>query len=524
MASECDSALGVELDWEIGATRLDPNWGDRVQSGGPNLPPNSTKGSHMAREIYLRNSLTSKKEVFKPIQPGKVSMYACGVTVYDECHIGHAMQAIYFDIIRSFLEYSGYEVTYVRNFTDVDDKIIQRAEKLGITPRKLVDDMISASQRDMASLKIRSANFEPRVTEHIPEIISMVQDLIDAGVAYRTAKGDVYFKVNMKKDYGKLSNRKPEELLSGTRELAGSEKIDSLDFALWKNDEVEGASWESPWGRGRPGWHIECSAMAKKILGKTFDIHGGGRDLIFPHHENELAQSECANGSEFAHYWLHSGLLTIKNQKMSKSLGNTITIQGFLKDWHAEVLRLGFLQNHYGSNVNFAEEVFQACRKRLFYFYETLVELDNASGPSSKIEDKELTRMGEEFDTAMCDDFNTPMALAVLNNAARWANQKLNEKKSDPQLLKGIANFLRERGKVLGLFQESPTQFIHSHKAKILNELGLSEEALLQLMQQRQEARDSKNWSESDRIRASLLEKGISLNDRANGTSWSLTV
>ncbi len=482
----------------------------------------------MTQSIFLRNSLSRKKELFHPLESGFIKMYACGVTVYDECHIGHAMQAIYFDVMRKFLEHCGFKVTYVRNYTDVDDKIINRARDLGVSPRKLVDDMIAAAKRDMQALHIRPADFEPRVTETIPEIIAMIQDLIASGIAYRTDKGDVYFKVNQKKDYGKLSNRKPDELLSGTRELAGSEKIDSLDFALWKNDDVPDASWESPWGRGRPGWHIECSAMAKKLLGKTFDIHGGGRDLIFPHHENELAQSECANQTEFARYWLHSGLLTIKHQKMSKSLGNTISIQQFLKEWHCEVLRFAFLQNHFASNVNFAEDVFRNCRKRLFYFYETLHEIDAVEEASSVSDHsealKELARLDTEFEQAMRDDFNTPIALAVFSQTTRWANQRLNDKKSDPTLLRKIAQFLRDKGRILGLLQEKPQDFIQSHKDKILSELELSEATVLDQIRERQTAREQKNWAESDRIRASLAEKGVNLHDRPHGTTWTIAV
>ncbi len=479
----------------------------------------------MPRTLYLRNSLTRKKEVFQPLQEGFVKMYACGVTVYDECHIGHAMQAIFFDVMRNYLEHCGYKVTYVRNYTDVDDKIIDRAQKLKISPRTLVDQMIEASRRDMQALKIRPASAEPRVTEVIPEIIQMIQDLIDGGFAYKTDKGDVYFKVNMKRDYGKLSNRKPEELLSGTRELAGAEKIDNLDFALWKQDQTPDASWDSPWGKGRPGWHIECSVMAKKILGKTFDIHGGGRDLIFPHHENEIAQSECANHAEFARCWLHSGLLTIKQQKMSKSLGNTINIQVFLKDWHPEVLRLAFLQNHYASNVDFSEEVFSNCRKRLFYFYKTLLMMDEASsqGDLSATEDKQFQSMGDSFEEAMCDDFNTPMALAALSNMARLANQ-LSAKKNSGATLKKLATLLREKAKTLGMLQESPTEFINLHKTKILSDLGLSENDVLDLIKERQKARESQNWAESDRIRAQLAEKGISLQDSLQGSSWSLII
>lgn len=476
-------------------------------------------------KIYVYNSLTAQKELFQPIEAGLVKIYACGVTPYDDCHIGHAMQAIYFDVIRNYFEYIGYRVLYVRNFTDVDDKIIDRAKNKGISPRKLADTMMLSEKEDMAALGIRPANFQPKVSETIPEIIAMTQALIDSGYAYVTPKGDVYFRVAMKKDYGKLSNRKPDELLTGTRELAGTEKQDSLDFALWKRDAVPDASWESPWGLGRPGWHIECSAMAKKLLGDSFDIHGGGRDLIFPHHENEIAQSECANNADFARYWLHSGLLTIKHQKMSKSIGNTITIKAFLKSWHPEVLRIGFLQNQYSSNVNFAEDIFLNCRKRLFYFYKTLDQIDaldsKIEGSLKANDEKELHRLHEEFGAAMADDFNTPQAIAALNKMARWANQKLTDP-SAVYLLRKLAEQIRKNSKILGVLQENPASFIDSHKTKILNELGLSEASLLELIQKRQEARQRKAWQESDQLRAQLTEKGISLNDHANGTSWTL--
>ncbi|MEZ4742050.1 MAG: cysteine--tRNA ligase [Bdellovibrionota bacterium] len=270
------------------------------------------------QEIYLKNTLSGKKEKLKTIEPGHVKIYACGVTVYDDCHIGHAMQAIYFDVIRNYLEFAGYKVTYVRNYTDVDDKIIDRAQKLGISPRKLADDVITSSIRDMKALGLHPATYEPKVSEVIPEIIEMIKALIEKNAAYATPSGDVYYRVRSKENYGKLSNRNPDDLRSGTREIVEGDKEDELDFALWKQDTTKDASWQSPWGLGRPGWHIECSAMAKRYLGNSFDIHGGGRDLVFPHHENEIAQSESANGCEYATYWIHSGLLTINKQKMSK--------------------------------------------------------------------------------------------------------------------------------------------------------------------------------------------------------------
>ena len=323
------------------------------------------------QEVRITNTLTGKKETLQPIEPGHVKMYACGVTVYDHCHIGHAMQAIYFDVIRNFLEFIGYKVTYVRNYTDVDDKIIKKANERGISPKTLVDEIIESCSTDMKNLGVRPATFEPRVSECIPDIISMIETLIENGSAYESA-GDVYYRVRSKPDYGKLSNRNPDQLRAGTRDLASGDKEDSLDFALWKKDDVKDASWDSPWGKGRPGWHIECSVMAKNSLGDNFDIHGGGRDLVFPHHENEIAQSESANQCSYANIWVHSGLLTIEKQKMSKSLGNHILIQDFLKKWAPEVLRLAYLNQQYSSNSDFSENVFKSCARKLLYYYESL--------------------------------------------------------------------------------------------------------------------------------------------------------
>ncbi|MBI2602358.1 MAG: cysteine--tRNA ligase [Deltaproteobacteria bacterium] len=479
--------------------------------------------------IYLRNTLSGKKEPFQTLEAEHIRMYACGVTTYDESHIGHAMQAIFFDVMRTYFEHKGFKVTYVRNFTDVDDKIIDRAKKLGVSPLKLSEDMVEATRRDMKALGVRPATYEPRVTETMPNIIAMIQRLIEHGAAYKTPKGDIYYKVSNKKDYGKLSNRKPEELRSGTRDLAETDKEDELDFALWKADASSEASWDSPWGRGRPGWHIECSAMAKLYLGETLDIHGGGRDLVFPHHENEIAQSESANKVPFAKVWLHSGLLTIDNQKMSKSLGNQISIREFLKDWHPEVLRLAFLQNHYGSNVNFSQDVFRNCRKRLFYFYESLRELDHRvkegkeNGDALPQEDREIQLFVDNVDAAMRDDFNTPVVLAEFSKFVRWANQRLMDPKKGAAFFKRIADTLRQTAKFLGLFQKSPGEFIELHKSKVLSDLGLSEDELLQQIALRQKARERRDWEKSDEIRATLLEKGVVLHDRPEGTLWTIS-
>ena len=480
------------------------------------------------REIQVYNSLTGKKEKFEALEPSHVKLYACGVTVYDDCHIGHAMQAIYFDVIRSYLEYVGYKVTYVRNYTDVDDKIIKRSQERGITPKALVDEIIASSEKDMQGLGVRPATHEPRVSESIPEIIDVIKDLETNGFAYSTAEGDVYFRVRKKADYGKLSNRKTEELQSGTRDIAKGEKEDELDFALWKKDDVAGASWDSPWGRGRPGWHIECSAMAKMYLGKSFDIHGGGRDLVFPHHENEIAQSEAANSAPYSNYWMHSGLLTINKTKMSKSLGNQILTSKFLQRFPGEVLRLAYLQNHYTSNVDFSEQVFRSAAQRLLYFYETMRELDfiaaTATGPATLLPGHQPGDLIEAFHKEMCNDFGTVGALREISNAFRKANELKKGKKS-PALghtAQAYTDVFREIFAVFGLLQAAPETFVHSLKSKIVSDLGIAEQDIERLIIERKGARDGKDFARGDEIRKQLTDMGIELMDSPNGTRWTI--
>ncbi len=475
------------------------------------------------RNIVLTNSLTRRKEPLALLNPNSkhVGIYACGVTVYDDCHIGHAMQAIYFDILRSYLKYCGYNVTYVRNYTDVDDKIINRAREKGISPAKLAAEMIAGSIRDMAAIGVKPADFEPKVSENIPEIIAMIEQLIANGYAYPTKSGDVYYRVRKKSDYGKLSNRKPDEMKSGTRDIVAGEKEDELDFALWKNDSTPDASWQSPWGLGRPGWHIECSAMSCKHLGKSFEIHGGGRDLIFPHHENEIAQSEAANGAQYASIWMHSGLLTIDQQKMSKSLGNHITIEKFLSEWPAEVLRLGFLMNHYSSNIDFSQHFFQTCMKRLLYYYEGLVAMSEYSGDLKAEPDQKLI---DEFNAAMADDLNTVSAISAINLAFKRARELMSGKKN-PQKQKDVAaisSAIRQTADVLGLFKTSPETEIHSLKTKILPSLGITESEIKGAITQRQEARAAKDFAKGDAVRDQMAAKGIELRDSPAGTIWSI--
>ncbi|MBF0443704.1 MAG: cysteine--tRNA ligase, partial [Oligoflexales bacterium] len=480
------------------------------------------------QELYVTNTLSGKKEQLTTIEPSKVKIYACGVTVYDDCHIGHAMQAIFFDVIRSFLEYAGYEVTYVRNYTDVDDKIIARAATLGLSPLALSKKMIESARRDMNDLAVRPATFEPCVSETIPEIIEMIRTLENRGFAYSTAGGDVYYRVRAKEDYGKLSNRKPDDLRTGTRDLVKGEKEDELDFALWKSEQAEGVSWDSPWGKGRPGWHIECSAMSKKYLGDNFDIHGGGRDLVFPHHENEIAQSEAANACPYANYWIHSGLLTINKQKMSKSLGNHITIADFLKKWPAEVLRIAYLQQHYTSNIDFVPSVFKSCAKRLLYYYETLGFLDEisvqAGGPEEILKGHEQESLYSNFMSSMSDDFNTVAAIGDLNIAFHKANELRTVKKSKAKndTARAYAKTFRQLFGVLGLLKEQPEQFIENLKDKVLPELGITRQEIEGLIEERKKAREEKDFRKSDRIRSDLVSKGIELMDTPQGTKWSI--
>jgi len=469
----------------------------------------------LMRTITIFNQLTRQKEELMPLEAGHVRMYACGTTPYDDNHIGHGMQAVFFDVIRNFLEYCGYRVTYVRNFTDVDDKIIARSEKLGISPRVLVEELIAKNEKEMRALSIRPANFEPRVSQTIPEIIAMVEVLLAQDAAYVTPSGEVYYRVRAKADYGKLSNRNPDDLRSGTREVHQGEKEDALDFALWKPDSTPDASWPSPWGQGRPGWHIECSAMAKKYLGDTFDIHGGGRDLVFPHHENEIAQSESANRADFAKIWIHSGLLTVENQKMSKSIGNTITIEAFLQKWPAEVLRMAYLHNHYASNIDFSEKVFTECCQKLIYFYETMELL--RTGPVGKAT-VDVVLYRERFQVAMSEDFNTPQAMALLHQLARAANQSPLSVDSRA----AVRGLFEEMGGVLQLFQQEPMAFLTQLKQKWIGDQGITEEEIISRLTARTQARQDRDWKRADELREELQHMGIGVQDTPTGTHWTV--
>ncbi len=472
--------------------------------------------------VKIWNTLTRRKESLQPREDGHVRIYACGVTVYDDCHVGHAMQALVFDLLVNFLRRGGYRVTYVRNFTDVDDKIIARSQELGIAPRQLVERMISSCQRDFKALHLTAPDREPRVSTHIAEIISMITTLIEAGYAYASAAGNVYFRVRRFPDYGKLSNRKIEALQSG--EPHTDDKEDLLDFALWKADTVAGASWPSPWGVGRPGWHIECSAMSAAHLGKSFDIHGGGRDLVFPHHENEIAQSVCANGCAYASLWMHSGLVTVAGRKMSKSLGNHLSIAQFLRDWSPEVLRLAVFTHHYRSNVDFSPAFLRTIRRRLLYYCETLVFLRTvAAGQPGKILSAGNQAIYEKFMAALGDDLNTPAALAQLHIACKQANDLRRHPAPAKTQAAQLAQLITQCGQLLGILRGEPQAYIRATRQEVLRENDLSEQQVQDMIAARVAARQAGNYRRADELRAALQAKGVALQDLPAGTTWTIS-
>ena len=474
-------------------------------------------------EVRLYNTLTRRKETLVPLESGHIKLYACGVTVYDESHLGHAMQATVFDFLVSFLQTIGYRVTYVRNFTDVDDKIIKRAHELNLLPAKLAEEIIASTRGDFVALGLTEPTVEPRVSRHIEEIIQMIATLCAKDYAYATEAGNVYFRVRRFKDYGHLSNRKIEQLQNS--ETDNDDKEDLLDFALWKSDTTESVTWDSPWGKGRPGWHIECSAMAKKHLGASFDIHGGGRDLIFPHHENEIAQSVCANDESFAAIWMHNGLLTVNGQKMAKSLRNHLSIKAFLHDWSAEILRLHILLHHYRSNIDFSQESFKQARRRLLYYYHTLHMLQQVTtqtSASTQNMSAAVETQHANFTAAMCDDLNTPVALAHLHETCKKANELHKTTQRGKEQANELLQLLTYFGKVLGLFRSPTEKFISEQKLAVLADSGIGQTQLQSLIDERSAARHAKNFTLADKIRKDLQAKGIDLQDYNDRSDWTI--
>lgn len=454
--------------------------------------------------ITLFNTLTRKKESFEPIQPGHVGMYVCGVTTYDYCHIGHARTYVAFDIVVRYLRKLGYNVSYVRNITDLDDKIIKRAAENGEDFHALTSRFIDAMHEDFDALNLLRPDIEPKVTEHMDEILKMIQDLIDSGNAYKTNSGDVLFDVSTFNEYGKLSRQDLEQLQSGARVDVDEEKDDPLDFVLWKAAKAGEPAWSSPWGEGRPGWHIECSAMNKKHLGTTFDIHGGGSDLAFPHHENEIAQSCCANHSDYVKYWMHSGMVQVDDEKMSKSLGNFFTIREVLKAYDAETVRYFLLSSHYRSQLNYTEENLNQAHSALERLYTALRDIE------PKTASEELRNAyWEQFQNAMDDDFNAPEAMSVLFDIARDINR---HRDSDSEKTTQLAYILKEFAEVMGLLQRDPNQFLQGDDDDVAK--------IEALIAKRNNARAEKNWAVADEVRDELTAMGIELEDGPEGTRW----
>jgi len=476
--------------------------------------------------LLIFNTLTRKKEEFVPLRANQIGMYVCGVTVYDYCHVGHARAAIVFDTFYRYFQYLGYEVRFVRNFTDIDDKIINRANEEGIDWQEVTRKYIKAFYEDMGQLNIATPTEEPKATDHIPEMLEMIQSLVDQDKAYESG-GDVFYSIKSFKDYGCLSGKNIDDLQSGARVEVNDTKRDPLDFALWKKSKPGEPFWESPWGPGRPGWHIECSAMSKKYLGDTFDIHGGGKDLVFPHHENEIAQSCGCTGQQPVRYWVHNGFVNIDKEKMSKSLGNFFTIREVYKKYHPEVLRLFLISSHYRSPIDFSEKNLEDATKVLSRFYEGLAgarkkigNLDLTSIPNfqEKVKNHALTK---KFETAMNDDLNTAVAIAHMNEELRNLNSAVPGKNETEDLAVATAAW-EAAGQILGLFSRTPEKFEKELFETKNRDLDLDVSKIEQLIADRNSARQSKNWAEADRCRDDLTQMGILIEDTPNGTEWKL--
>jgi len=457
--------------------------------------------------LQIYNTLTKSKQPFTPINPGQIRMYVCGITVYDLCHIGHARVMVCFDLITRYLRARGWDVDYVRNITDVDDKILRRAAENGESVEELTARMIAAMHEDEAALSVLRPDQEPRATRHIGDIIEMVQTLIDKGYAYAALNGDVYYRVDKFATYGKLTNKVVDELRAGARVEVESAKESPLDFVLWKAAKAGELSWESPWGAGRPGWHIECSAMSKCCLGDTFDIHGGGPDLPFPHHENEIAQSEAANGKTYVNYWMHAGPVRVNAEKMSKSLGNFFTIRDVLKEHNPEVVRYFLASVHYRSHIDYTTDSLREAKSALDRFYQAL---EGVKSSDSKLD--EQSDYTVRFYEAMDDDFNTPRALAVLFDLVG----ELNRAKAEGlDTVAYYAGQLRALGGLIGLLQQESNAYLQ-HAA----EGEITPEAIEALIQERKEARAAKEFARSDEIRDQLAAQGVVLKDGPQGTQW----
>lgn len=456
--------------------------------------------------LKIYNTLTRQKEEFKPIQEGKVNMYVCGMTVYDYCHIGHARVLVVFDLAYRFLMHLGYDVTYIRNITDIDDKIIQRANENKEDFHVLTERFISAMHEDADALGVLRPNAEPKATDNIDPIITMIKELIEKGHAYAAENGDVYFSVNSFETYGQLSGKNLDDLNAGERVAVDESKKNPLDFVLWKHVKPDEPNWASPWGNGRPGWHIECSAMSKEMLGNHFDIHGGGQDLQFPHHENEIAQSECCNDTKFVNYWMHNGFVRVNEEKMSKSLGNFFTLRDVLKDYKAEEIRYFILASHYRSPLNYSEQQLDNARHALTRLYSSLLDCD-------VVEHETETDYQTRFEKALKDDFNSAEAVAVLFEIAREIN---TNKGKDNDKANRLASLLKYLAGVIGLLEADAQHFLQT----AANDDGLSDTDIEGLIAKRNQAKSDKDWGVADQIRNELVEANIIIEDSPEGTRW----
>lgn len=482
-----------------------------------------------AASIRLFNTMTMQKEPLEPAEPGKVRVYVCGPTVYSYVHIGNARTFTSFDVVVRYLRYRGFEVTYVRNYTDVDDKIIQAAHDAGVEPISLAARFVEAFREDARALHLKEPDVSPKVSEHIPEIIRIIEKLVEKGVAYES-KGDVYFSVRKYPEYAKLSKRNLDELCAGERVRPGEQKREPLDFALWKAAKAGEPAWESPWGKGRPGWHIECSAMSAKYLGESFDIHGGGLDLIFPHHENEIAQSEAASGKEFARYWMHCGFLDMEGAKMSKSLGNVVRLRDALEKVDPEALRFFFLSTHYRHPLNFTDKSLADAEQRLEYFYETLRKVDERVGGKDfgkgPLLDEPHSFLAE-FESQMDEDFNTAGALGALSGLFATMNEltdkpPVKDKPLVGRTLQALREDVRKASEVLGLFEDEPVQWLLRRRERAVKERGIDVAEVERLLQARVDARKAKDFAQADRLREELKSKGVEIMDTPGGTVWKV--
>lgn len=482
--------------------------------------------------VRIHNSQTGAKEEFVPVHPGEVRMYVCGPTVYDFLHVGNFRGAIFFNLVRNWFEKLNYKVTYVYNYTDVDDRILKKAKEEGVEPSVISERYIAEFQKDYASLKLRPQTYNPRVTEYMQQIIDIISDLIKNGKAY-AVDGDVYFDVHEFKEYGKLSHKNIEDLESGYRIEVDDRKKNPVDFALWKKGKTGETTWPSPWSDGRPGWHIECSAMSRALLGDTIDIHGGGLDLVFPHHENEIAQSECATGKPYVKYWMHNNMLNFGNQKMSKSIGNVRTGRSFIEQYNAEILKFMMLSVHYRSTLDFSEATIETAIGTLAKFYsslafaEKLLKENVALVPVPEKFQAAIDAADKTMNEALSDDFNTPEVLAswfeilrLFNNQCRTPGKVTPEKKAMAEV---FFHWLKSKAALMALLQEPPTEFLRKLDDMLLQKKNVVRADVDALVQARASARASKNFAKADEVRGRLTELGINVQDSASGTDWEVT-